>query len=161
MILKVKFPLVFGISFFWLGLVLAVSFLETPLKFQVPGMTLPIALELGKIMFGISTNIQLILLLIMVVVFMSDFKKVDKKILITTALLAIILGLEKLWMLPILDARADILATGKGLPPTPLHDYFIYAEVLKLLLLILLPIFLLERTSNSHKIKFNACKFSN
>ena len=48
---QIKYPFIFAVSFFWLGLIIAVSFLETPLKFQVPGMTLPIALELGKTMF--------------------------------------------------------------------------------------------------------------
>ena len=30
-------------------------------KIRVLGMTLPVALELGKLMFGVSTNIQLFL----------------------------------------------------------------------------------------------------
>lgn len=68
---QIKYPFIFAVSFFWLGLVIAVSFLETPLKFQVSGMTLPIALELGKTMFGISTNIQLGL---MILVFFKSIK---------------------------------------------------------------------------------------
>lgn len=138
--IQIKYPLVFGISFFWLGLMLAVSFLETPLKFQVPGMTLPIALELGKIMFGVSTNIQLGLMILIFVNFIFNAKQLSKVMLASIILLALILGLEKFWMLPILDARADILASGKGLPPTPLHDYFIYAEVAKLVLVVFLGI---------------------
>lgn len=138
--IQIKYPLVFGISFFWLGLLLAVSFLETPLKFQVPGMTLPIALELGKIMFGVSTNIQLGLMILIFLNFIFNAKQLSKVMLLSSILLALILGLEKFWMLPILDARADILASGKGLPPTPLHDYFIYAEVAKLVLIVFLGI---------------------
>ncbi len=138
--IQIKYPLVFAISFFWFGLMLAVSFLETPLKFQVPGMTLPIALELGKIMFGVSTNIQLGLMILIFVNFIFNAKQPSKVMLVSSILLALILGLEKFWMLPILDARADILASGKGLPPTPLHDYFIYAEVAKLVLVVFLGI---------------------
>ncbi len=138
--IQIKYPLVFGISFFWLGLMLAISFLETPLKFQVPGMTLPIALELGKIMFGVSTNIQLGLMILIFLNFIFNAKQLSKIMLVSSILLALILGLEKFWMLPILDARADILASGKGLPPTSLHDYFIYAEVAKLVLIVSLGI---------------------
>lgn len=138
--IQIKYPLVFAISFFWLGLMLAVSFLETPLKFQVPGMTLPIALELGKIMFGVSTNIQLGLMILIFLNIIFNAKQLSKVMLVSSILLALILGLEKFWMLPILDARADILASGKGLPPTPLHDYFIYAEVAKLVLVVFLGI---------------------
>ncbi len=138
--IQIKYPLVFAISFFWFGLMLAISFLETPLKFQVPGMTLPIALELGKIMFGVSTNIQLGLMILIFLNFIFNAKQLSKVMLLSSILLALILGLEKFWMLPILDARADILASGKGLPPTPLHDYFIYAEVAKLVLIVFLGI---------------------
>lgn len=138
--IQIKYPLVFAISFFWLGLMLAISFLETPLKFQVPGMTLPIALELGKIMFGVSTNIQLGLMILIFLNIIFNAKQLSKVMLVSSILLALILGLEKFWMLPILDARADILASGKGLPPTPLHDYFIYAEVAKLVLVVFLGI---------------------
>ncbi len=158
---QIKYPLVFAVSFFWLGLVLAISFLETPLKFQVPGMTLPIALELGKIMFGVSTNIQLVLLLLIGACIAYDWEKCTKKILVTVVLLATLVALEKFWMLPILDARADVLASGKGLPPTPLHDYFIYAEVLKLILLIALPLFQLERKRQDKTHVFNTLKITN
>ena len=133
---QIKYPLVFAVSFFWLGLVIAVSFLETPLKFQVSGMTLPIALELGKTMFGISTNIQLGLMILVFFNFFLNPSKLNKFIIFTGVLLALILVLEKFWMLPILDARADVLATGKGLPPTPLHNYFIYAECIKAILIL-------------------------
>ena len=39
-------------------------------------------------------------------------------------------------MLPVLDVRADMLASGKPVQPTSLHDYFIYAEVGKLILIV-------------------------
>ena len=148
---EIKYPLVFALSCFWLGLLIAVSFLETPLKFQVPGMTLPIALELGKIMFGISTNIQIVLILIMGFSCLSNKEKLNTKLIITFFLLALTLGLEKFWMLPILDARADVLANGKGLPPTPLHNYFIYAEVTKVVLLVVMTILVLKRKNNQSK----------
>ena len=133
---QIKYPFIFAFCFFWLWLIIAVSFLETPLKFQVPGMTLPIALELGKTMFGISTNIQLGLMILVFFNFFLNPSKLNKFIIFTGVLLALILVLEKFWMLPILDARADVLATGKGLPPTPLHNYFIYAECIKVILLL-------------------------
>ena len=157
---QVKNPLVFAIACFWLGLVLAISFLETPLKFQVPGMTLPIALELGKIMFGISTNIQIVLILIIGFSFLFNKEKLNSKLVINFFLLALILGLEKFWMLPILDARADVLVSGKGLPPTALHDYFIYAEVAKIVLLMALPILVLERKNIQSKLVLKSLKTS-
>ena len=37
--------------FVWLGMVLAISFLETPLKFRAPGVDIPIGLGIGRIVF--------------------------------------------------------------------------------------------------------------
>lgn len=129
--LCLKNPLVLIPYCLMAGMFITVSFLETPLKFQVPGMTLPIALELGKLMFGISTNIQgVFLLLILIFMFISrrNYRKMD---FVIGGLLIFILILEKFWMLPVLDSRVDLLSSGKALPPTPLHDFFIYAETTK------------------------------
>ncbi len=134
--MKIKHPFIFALLFLWIGIFISISFIETPLKFQVTGMTLPIALELGKITFGISTIIQFVLLGIILLLLFINRKEINYPMKICVIILTIILCLEKFWMLPVLDARADILMTGKGLPPTPLHDYFIYAESLKLLMLI-------------------------
>ena len=97
-------------------------------------MTLPIALELGKLMFGVSANIQLFLAGAIALNFLLVKKYLTTGIIISYILLVILLLLEKFWMLPILDARADMLASGKPVQPTSLHDYFIYAEVGKLIL---------------------------
>ncbi|WP_202410991.1 hypothetical protein [Brevibacterium rongguiense] len=38
-------------GFVWLGMVLAISFLEAPLKFQAPGITIPLGLGIGRLVF--------------------------------------------------------------------------------------------------------------
>ena len=35
----------------WLGMVLAISFLEAPLKFRAKGLELPVGLAIGRIVF--------------------------------------------------------------------------------------------------------------
>lgn len=147
---KIRYPIVFAISFFWLGLLISISFLETPLKFQVTGMTLPIALELGKIMFGISTNIQLGLIIFIIFNIIIYRRNLTNIMLWTIFSVGLILVLEKFWMLPVLDARADILVTGKGLAATPLHDYFIYAESIKTILVALLGVLQIKKIKNEY-----------
>lgn len=44
-----------ALTFVWLGMVLAISFLEAPLKFRAPGVTLPIGLGIGRLVFARST----------------------------------------------------------------------------------------------------------
>ncbi|WP_396918430.1 hypothetical protein [Mycolicibacterium sp.] len=40
-----------AVTFCWLGMVLAISFLEAPLKFRAPGVTLQIGLGIGRLVF--------------------------------------------------------------------------------------------------------------
>jgi hypothetical protein len=40
-----------ALTFTWLGMVLAISFLEAPLKFRAPGVTIPIGLGIGRLVF--------------------------------------------------------------------------------------------------------------
>lgn len=39
--------------FVWLGMVLAISFIEAPLKFRAPGVTLRIGLGIGRLVFRV------------------------------------------------------------------------------------------------------------
>lgn len=40
-----------ALAFVWLGMVLAVSFLEAPLKFRAPGITVPLGVGIGRLVF--------------------------------------------------------------------------------------------------------------
>ena len=40
-----------AVVFVWLGMVLAISFLEAPLKFRAPGVTVPIGPGIGRLVF--------------------------------------------------------------------------------------------------------------
>ena len=137
----IKNPLVLSLLFLWLGVFLTVSFIETPLKFQVEGMTLPVALGLGKIMFAISTNIQLGIVAIILLVFFISKNKINAFEFVLFNIVLFLVLVQKFWMLPVLDARADLLSTGKPVPPSELHNIFIGSEVVKLFLLLVLVIF--------------------
>lgn len=145
-----KNPFVLMLFSLLMGVFVTVSFLETPLKFQVPGITLPVALELGKLMFGISTQIQCVFLLLIVGIMVfnrKSFKKID---FIVIGALFFLIIIQKFWMLPVLDARADLLSLGKPVSPSELHNYFIYSEVAKTILLIIAIVFQfkIKKTNN-------------
>lgn len=48
----VKQPVALACLLTWIGFVCAISFLEAWLQFQTPGVTLPIGLGIGKLVFG-------------------------------------------------------------------------------------------------------------
>ncbi|MBP1164498.1 membrane-associated HD superfamily phosphohydrolase [Chryseobacterium sp. PvR013] len=133
--LNAKNPLVLMMLCLMTGVFVTVSFLETPMKFQVPGMTLPVALELGMMMFGISTKIQCVFLILIVAGMLVSRRKYTKTDFIIIAVLLAILLLEKFWMLPVLDDRAQLLSAGKPVLSSEMHNYFIYAESAKAIFL--------------------------
>ena len=50
------------LSWTWLGLILGVSFLATPAKFQAETLTLPVALEVGRVTFRLLDRLEWLLL---------------------------------------------------------------------------------------------------
>ena len=53
-------------------------------------------------------------------------------------LAALIVALQWLWLLPVLDARAELIIQGGTPEPAPWHALYIAAEILKLLALLAL-----------------------
>ena len=49
-----------AVTFVWLGMVLAISFLEAPLKFRAPEVTLRIGLGIGRLVFGALNTVEAI-----------------------------------------------------------------------------------------------------
>ncbi|BCI89282.1 hypothetical protein NIIDMKKI_44880 [Mycobacterium kansasii] len=47
-----------AITFVWLGMVLAISFLEAPLKFRAPNVTLQIGLGIGRLVFRALNTVE-------------------------------------------------------------------------------------------------------
>ena len=50
-----------ALTFLWLGMVLAISFVEASLKFRAPGVTLPIGLGIGRLVFRALNAVEVAL----------------------------------------------------------------------------------------------------
>src|SRR5918994_6982108 len=50
-----------AVPFTWLGMVLAISFVETPLRFRAPGITVPLGLGIGRLVFRALAVVELVL----------------------------------------------------------------------------------------------------
>ena len=50
-----------AVAFVWLGMVLTISFLETPLKFLAPGIALPLGLGIGRLVFRALNTVEVVL----------------------------------------------------------------------------------------------------
>lgn len=53
-----------AVTFVWLGMVLAISFLEAPLKFRAPGVTIRVGLGIGRIVFRALNLVEVFLAIV-------------------------------------------------------------------------------------------------
>jgi hypothetical protein len=125
-----------GTAFLWLGMVLAISFLETPLKFLAPGITVPLCLGIGRLVFRALNATEITLAAVLLAALLTYRPGVAGWILlgITGALLATRTGLLR----PRLDRRARQIITMQTQPPSRLHLAYIALEILKVAALVAL-----------------------
>ena len=61
-----------AVTFVWLGMVLAISFLEAPLKFRAPGVTLAVGLGIGRLVFLVLNTVECVLAVVLAVTLLLD-----------------------------------------------------------------------------------------
>jgi hypothetical protein len=141
----VKSPLTLISSTLWIGFVSAISFMEAHLKFLAPGITLALGVGIGRIVFAALNKVEWVLAI--TVLLSSSFQKEPlfscKNI---GFLLALgILILQTAWLLPALDARAELHITGPAPASSFHHIYYVAAELIKVLCLSLFGIGQIQR----------------
>ncbi|MEZ4886125.1 MAG: hypothetical protein R3E32_15425 [Chitinophagales bacterium] len=121
-------------TFIWCGLLLGISFMEAPLKFQAPNITLELGLGIGQLVFGVLNKMELVLaVLIAGSLWMI---KPSKRINIAYGIIIAILLVQTFVLLPFLSERIVMIQNGQMPPQSPMHWYYIVAEVVKLGLLL-------------------------
>ncbi len=121
-------------TFIWVGLVLGISFLEAPLKFTAPGITLELGLGIGKVVFGALNKIEIGLCIsILLSLLFAKFSLKSNSIYVLAFFVLIV---QSAWLLPILEERAVGIINGQNVPDTNHHITYIILEVIKLVLLL-------------------------
>ena len=117
------------ISLIWLGMILGISFLEAPLKFKAPSVTLEIGLDIGRRVFGVFNKVECALAVAMIILAFIIRQKDRQVILLGIVWLS--LALQTFWLLPFLDDRVALILQGQRPAPSPLHSIYVVLEVLK------------------------------
>jgi hypothetical protein len=129
--------LVAAAAFTWLGMVLAISFLEAPLKFRAPGVTVPLGLGIGRLVFTALNRVELVLLLVVAGgLLLAPARPV--LVLVAAALAAALLAVQLGLVRPALNRRSERVLAGEALPRSRTHLYYVVLEGAKVLALVLL-----------------------
>lgn len=118
--------------FIWIGFVCAISFMEAWLKFRAPGVTLPLGLGIGRLVFAALNKVEWVLLFISGIGILP-FKNTGNIVKAVWAIPAVMVILQTVWMLPVLDARAELHIIGAEVPPSNMHFYYVAAEIIKVI----------------------------
>ena len=122
-----------AIPFIWFALVLGLAFIEAPLKFQAPGITLPLGLGIGRLVFSVLNKIEIALAGMMLISLFLERPKRGWGVYLF-GIAAAILVLETAWLLPLLDARAEQVISGTSQPYSYTHVVYIAFDAVKMLL---------------------------
>lgn len=126
--------IIIALTFIWAGMICGISFLEAPLKFQAPGITLELGLGIGKLVFGALTKIEMGIALLIAAGLIII--KPLRKYWIYYSIPFVILIIDNIVLMPILDARIDMIVNGISVPESNVHWWYVALEFIKLLVLI-------------------------
>ncbi|CAL9284664.1 hypothetical protein [Streptomyces sp. SudanB182_2057] len=127
-----------AVTFVWLGMVLAISFLEAPLKFRAPGVTIPVGLGIGRLVFRALNAVEIVLAAVVVGTVAAGGAPAG--IIAPTAVAAVLLAVQLAVVRPVLNRRSDRVLAGEDLPRSRSHLWYVALEALKTATLITLGI---------------------
>lgn len=132
---EIKYPYALASVFIWIGLVSAISFMEAWLKFKAPGITLPLGLGIGKIVFNalnkVEWTLSIVVLLNLILARAELFTFANSAYFVAV----IILTIQTFLLLPKLNSRADLYISNQTVPESNIHLFYVVLEIMKVICL--------------------------
>lgn len=111
--------------FVWLGMVVAISFLEAPLKFRAPGITIQLGLGIGRLVFRALNMCEVVLAATALVGVVLG--RAPAAVLIALGVAVIALGAQVVGVRPVLTRRSDaVLADASVAESGRSHAHIAY-----------------------------------
>jgi hypothetical protein len=130
-----------ALTFVWLGMVLAISFLEAPLKFRAPEVTLQIGLGIGRLVFRALNTVEVGFALVIIAIAAAGPMPVRVTAAYSVAIAA--LAVQLIAVRPRLTRRSDKVLAGLDAPRSGGHYVYVGLEVVKAVALVVAGILLL------------------
>jgi hypothetical protein len=131
-----------AVTFVWLGMVLAISFLEAPLKFRAPNVTLQIGLGIGRLVFRALNAAEVVFALVIGAIVVAGPTPV--RIIAALSVPVAALAVQLVGVRPKLTRRTDLVLAGLNVPRSRSHYIYVGAEAVKVVALVVAGILLLR-----------------
>ncbi|AIY01143.1 hypothetical protein ART_1544 [Arthrobacter sp. PAMC 25486] len=129
------------LPFIWFGMIAAISFIETPLKFKAPGMTHALGVGIGRLVFKVLNLVEAVLAVLIVGAWTQQQELVTLPIGIFLAIPILALALQMVVLRPAMAHRTKALShtalthsgntAVKAKVATVTHIAYIGSELLK------------------------------
>jgi hypothetical protein len=123
-----------AVTFVWLGMVLAISFLEAPLKFRVPEVTIRIGLAIGRRVFLALNVTELVMAATLALALAIDAPATGIAASATVAVLVLLA--QVVAVRPVLTRRSDRVLAGENAPRSAAHYWYVALEGVKVVALV-------------------------
>jgi hypothetical protein len=134
--MTVALGLQIAVAFAWLGLVLGISFLEAPIKFRAPGVTVAIGVGIGRLVFRALNVVEGVAACVLLGSVLAQGAKASAWSLGLAIALLVAIAAGALLLRPLMDRRVRAGDTAEAMPRNNLHFAYIALEVLKVALLV-------------------------
>lgn len=133
-----------AVVFVWLGMVAAISFLEAPLKFRAPGITIQLGLGIGRLVFRALNICEVVLAAAALVAMVLGRAPGAATAALVVAVVA--LGVQVVAVRPALTRRSDAVladATVAASGRSNAHFFYVGFEAVKVVALLVSGVLLL------------------
>ncbi len=130
-----------AVIFVWLGMVLAISFLEAPLKFRAPDVTTQIGLGIGRLVFRALNDIEVMFAVVLAAIMIAGPPPAGAIAALVTAFA--MLATQLIGVRPFLSRRSDRVLAGLDAPRSRGHYTYVGLEVIKVIALVVAGVLLL------------------
>jgi hypothetical protein len=130
-----------AVVFVWLGMVLSISFIEAPLKFRAPGVTLPIGLGIGRLVFRALNACELAFAAVVAASFVIELP--GAVVVVAGAVAVVALLAQVLAVRPSLTRRSDVVLAGAEGSRSRAHWVYVGLEGVKVAALLVAGVSLL------------------
>ncbi|GAB3146410.1 hypothetical protein GCM10027161_40110 [Microbispora hainanensis] len=119
-------------------MVLAISFIEAPLKFRAPGVTIPIGLGIGRLVFRALNAAEAVLAIVVIVAVATGSP--GTAVVALTLIAAVVLAIQIAVVRPPLNRRSDRVLSGEdpARHRSGAHLYYVALEAVKVVSLLAL-----------------------
>ncbi|WP_293004383.1 hypothetical protein [Mycobacterium sp.] len=132
-----------AVAFVWLGMVLAISFLEAPLKFRAPHVTLQIGLGIGRLVFRALNAVEVALAIVVAAAIVAGRPSAGVTVALVTAIAVLVVQIAL--VRPRLTRRSEQVLAGLDAPRSRGHLVYIGLEAAKSIALLAGGVLLLWR----------------